>query len=64
MKLKGFNTVEDYDHYCFDVMQDIAIGEKNQSYTHKAFARAIELLELRNEVIKRGGHKQFQRKDS
>ncbi len=61
MKLKGFNTVEEYDHYCFDVIQDVAIEEHNHNCTQRAFRRAIELLELRTEVNKRGGYKKLQR---
>jgi len=61
MKLKGFQTTEEYDHYFFDVMQDVAKGMNNFQDTPIAFERMIELLELRNEVINRGGYRKLQR---
>lgn len=63
MQLKGFKTIEEYDLYFFDVMQDVAKGMQNFQDTHFALGRMLELLELRNEVMKRGGHKQLQKQN-
>jgi hypothetical protein len=63
MQLKGFKTTEEYDLFFFDIMQDVARGMQSFQDTHIAFGRMIELLELRNEVIKRGGYKKLQRQN-
>lgn len=64
MQLKGFKTIEEYDLYFFDIVQDVAKGMQNYKDSSFAFARMIELLELRNEVNKRGGHKELQKQNS
>jgi hypothetical protein len=63
MHLNGFKTTEEYDMYFFDIMQDFSRGMKNYKDTGFAFGRMLELLELRNEVIKRGGYRELQRKN-
>lgn len=63
MQLKGFKTTEEYDNYFFDLMQDVSKGMQNFKDTHESFGRMIELLELKNEVMKRGGHKELQKQN-
>ena len=59
MKLKGFKTTGEYDYYFFDLMQNISKGQIDFQHTQNAFEKIIELLELRSEVIKRGGYKKL-----